>query len=118
MIESTIEICADTKDMNDLLIKHHAATYLASEKGHSMEGFGIFNCDLLIVDRALEVQDGMIVIVVIDGMLTCKSIDVRNNRFLPANDEFEPINVNEFSKIEFEGVVIHSIHSHELAIIE
>ena len=117
MIESTVEICADTEDMNDLLIKHHAATYLARAKGHSMKGFGIFDGDLLIVNRALEVQDGMIVIVVIDGMLTCKSIDIRNNRFLPANDEFEPINVNEFSEIEFEGVVVHSIHSHELALI-
>ena len=117
MIESTIEICADTEDMNDLLIMHHASTYLARAKGHSMQGYGIFDGDLLIVDRALEVQDRMIVIVVIDGMLTCKSIDMKNNLFLPANDEFEPIKVNEFSEIEFEGVVIHSIHSHELALI-
>ena len=118
MIESTVEVCTDKDDLNKLLINHHAATYLARAKGHSMIGFGIQDGDLLIVDRSLEVKDGMIVIVVIDGMLTCKSIDIRNNCFLPANEEFKPIKIDEFSEIEFEGVVIHSIHSHELTLIE
>jgi len=49
-------------DLNTYLIKHPAATYLARAKGHSMEGCGIFDGDLLIVDRSLEAQDGQVII--------------------------------------------------------
>ena len=62
-------------DLNSYLIKHPAATYLARAKGDSMEGCGIYDGDLLIIDRSLDAQDGQIIIAALDGQLTCKILD-------------------------------------------
>ena len=39
--------------LDELLIKHPSATYLAVANGDSMTGCGIFNDDILIIDRAI-----------------------------------------------------------------
>lgn len=101
-----------TLDLNTYLIQHPAATYLARAKGHSMQGRGIYDGDLLIVDRSLEPQHGQIVIAVLDGQLACKILDKHQHRLMSANPQFAPIVINEFSDLIIEGVVIHSIRHH------
>lgn len=101
-------------DLNTYLIKHPAATYLARARGNSMEGCGIYDGDLLIVDRSLEAQHGQIVIAALDGQLTCKILDKKQHCLLSANKQYAPIAVGEFSDLLIEGVVIHSIRHHIL----
>lgn len=102
-------------DLNTYLIKHPAATYLARAKGNSMEGCGIFDGDLLIVDRSLEAQDGQIIIAVLDGELTCKILDKKQQRLIAASRHYPPIKIAEYSELIIEGVVIHSIRYHILS---
>jgi DNA polymerase V len=77
-----------------------------------MEGVGIFDGYLLIVDRALKPQNGNIVVANIDGELACKILDVPNKRLLSSNKDYSPIDIGENSELCIEGVVIHSIGSH------
>ncbi len=102
-------------DLNSYLIKHPAATYLARAKGDSMEGCGIYDGDLLIIDRSLDAQDGQIIIAALDGQLTCKILDKKNNRLIAANKQYGPIVIGEYSDLIIEGVVIHSIRYHVLS---
>ena len=99
-------------DLNTYLIKHPAATYLARAKGHSMEGCGIYDGDLLIVDRSLEPQHGQIVIAALDGQLTCKILDKNRQCLVSANKHYAPIAIGEFSELIIEGVVSHSVRHH------
>ncbi|WP_198263693.1 LexA family protein [sulfur-oxidizing endosymbiont of Gigantopelta aegis] len=99
-------------DLNIYLIKHPAATYMARARGDSMEGSGIYDGDLLIVDRSLEAQQGQIIIAAIDGQLTCKILDKQNRCLRAANNNYSPIKLSEFSELIIEGVVIHSIRHH------
>lgn len=99
-------------DLNEYLIKHPAATYLARAQGDSMEGCGIYNGDLLIVDRSLEAQHGQIIIAALDGQLTCKILDKNRQRLLAANKNYAPIPIGEYSELVIEGVVVHSIRHH------
>ncbi len=99
-------------DLNDYLIKHPAATYLARARGDSMEGCGIYNNDLLIVDRSLQAQHGQIIIAAVDGQLTCKILDKNRQRLLAANKHYKPIDIGEYSELIIEGVVIHSVRHH------
>jgi DNA polymerase V len=99
-------------DLNTHLIKHPAATYLARAKGDSMEGCGIFDGDLLIVDRSIEAQHGQIIIAALDGQLTCKILDTKQQSLISANKNYTPIHLSEFSDLIIEGVVIHSIRHH------
>ncbi|MCP3849806.1 MAG: translesion error-prone DNA polymerase V autoproteolytic subunit [Gammaproteobacteria bacterium] len=99
-------------DLNTHLIKHPAASYLARARGDSMEGCGIYDGDLLIVDRSLEAQHGQIIIAALDGQLTCKILDKNRHSLISANKNYAPIPIGEFSDLVIEGVVIHSIRHH------
>ncbi|GAA3930803.1 translesion error-prone DNA polymerase V autoproteolytic subunit [Litoribacillus peritrichatus] len=99
--------------LDELLIKHPAATYFVQASGSSMIGSGIFDKDILIVDRAREVTNGSIVIACIDGELTCKYIDTHNRCLISANPNYPAIYINEEENITTEGVVAFSIRCHK-----
>jgi len=100
-------------DLNQYLIKHPAATFFLRVTGDSMTEAGIHSGDLLIVDRSLEPSDGNIVIAVLDGELTVKQLERRKGtlRLLPANKNYEPLEVSEQQSFEIWGVVTNVIHS-------
>lgn len=100
-------------DLNQYLIKHPAATFFLRVTGDSMTEAGIHSGDLLIVDRSLEPSDGTIVIAVLDGELTVKQLERRKGtlRLLPANKNYEPLEVSELQSFEIWGVVTNVIHS-------
>lgn len=51
---------------------HHDATFFMRIAGDSMAGMGIFDGDLLVVDRALPATAGSIIIAVVDGEFMVK----------------------------------------------
>jgi len=59
-------------DLNAHVIKHPAATYFVRASGDSMTGAGIFDGDLLVVDRSLKPAHGRGAIVEVDGQLAVK----------------------------------------------
>jgi DNA polymerase V len=99
-------------DLNEYLIKHESATFYCRVAGNSMESAGIFNGDLLIVDRAIQPQHGSIVIAFINGEITCKILDIKFKQLRAANPLYKPIPINEEMEFCIEGVVIHSIRTH------
>lgn len=100
-------------DLNTHLIQHPAATFFLRVSGDSMVKAGIFNGDLLIVDRSLEPVHGKIVIAAINGDLTVKRLHkTREGVFLMAeNDDYAPIAVQESDQVQLWGVVTHAIHA-------
>jgi len=96
-------------DLNEYLIKHPAATYYVRAAGDSMEGIGIYGGDILIVDRAVNAQDGDVVIAAVNGELTCKILDHRQKRLLSANQKYQPLAITEELEVVIEGVVISII---------
>lgn len=99
-------------DIREHLIKHPSATFFARAEGDSMTGFGIFNGDLLIVDRALQPQHGDVVIAAIDGELTCKVLDMHEKLLRSGNVRYQPIKLHDNAELLIEGVVIHSVRHH------
>lgn len=106
------EYIDDNIDLNKYLIKHPAATFFVRVSGNSMIGAGIFDNDLLIVDRSIPPSNGKIVIAAIDGYLTVKRLLIKKNiAYLQAeNDQFPTIKVNPEAGIHIWGVVTNSIH--------
>lgn len=98
--------------LDELLIKHPSATYLARANGNSMTGCGIFHEDILIIDRSLTAQNGDIVVAAVDGELTCKRIDTRRKMLLSENPNHPHIKINILSDVVIEGVVVSSIRTH------
>lgn len=98
--------------LDELLIQHPSSTYLVRAQGDSMTGCGIFNNDVLIVDRSLTPKHRDIVIAALDGELTCKFIDLTQHRLVSANPKYPPILIPESSDFLVEGVVSASIRFH------
>src|SRR5690554_1513030 len=101
-------------DLIEHLIKHPAATYFVRAQGDSMEEYGIFDGDLLIVDRSVEAIHGDVVIAVINGELTCKVLDIKQQQLLSGNSRYPPIPCGSDVDMVTEGVVLFSVRYHRV----
>lgn len=100
-------------DLTAKLIKHPQATFLMKARGESMKEAGIFDGDVLVVDRAIQARSGHIVIAVIEGEFVCKTLSMRAGRMKlkAANPGHPDIVPKDSQTVEIWGVVIHAIKS-------
>lgn len=87
------EELADTVNLDDLLVKNKAITYMLEVDGDSMIDAHIEKGDMVIVERANTAKDMDIVIAEVDGEFTMKYFRIKGNkRWLePANKNYKPI---------------------------
>ena len=99
-------------DLNKHLIKNPISTFFLRVSGNSMNNAGIYNNDLLIIDRSINPNPGHIVVALLDGEFTLKRlIKKQDNYYLKADKENYPaINLYEYIEIQIWGVAVYSIH--------
>lgn len=80
-------------------------------RGDSMTGAGIFDGDIVIVEKTPEAQNGEIVVALIEDEATVKTFyrEKGHIRLQPENPEYEPIIVDN---VEILGKVIASMRYH------
>ncbi|MDT0602029.1 LexA family protein [Thalassotalea castellviae] len=98
--------------LDQLLIRHPNATFIGQASGGSMKGVGIFDGDLLIVDRSLTVRNGDIIVANFNGCFVCKLIDKQQARLLSASKHHQPVVITPEDDFQLEGVVTRSIRLH------
>jgi DNA polymerase V len=100
-------------DLNKHLIQHPSATFYARVKGDSMKNAGIFDGDLLIVDKSIEPKNDKIAVCFIDGEFTVKKIKLEKDScwLVPANDDYQAIKVTADNDFIIWGIVTHVIKS-------
>lgn len=98
-------------DFNELLIQNEAATFAVRIAGESMIGVGLFPNDIAVIDRSVEPVSGHIVLALLDGEFTIKTLRKRSGRIflVPANKAFKEIEVPEGASFEIWGVLTRSI---------
>ena len=95
----------DTLDLNDLLVKHPAATFYCRITGDSMKDMGILDGTILVVDRSITPKDGQVVLAALNGEFICKILDKKNRCLRSANKANRPIYIQEGDDLSIEGVV-------------
>lgn len=105
------DIGAKRVDLTAQLVKHPQATFLIRARGDSMRDVGIFDGDVLVVDKAVQAKSGHVVIAVIDGEFVCKQLQLRAGRMKlkAANPSYPDIVPREGQVVEVWGVVTASI---------
>jgi DNA polymerase V len=108
--------------LDELLIKHPDATFIGIASGNSMQeggsfvgvfmGVGIFECDLLLVDRAEQADNGDVIVANLNGLFVCKLLDKTNARLLSASPLHKPVQLTSADEFQLEGVVTLSIRMH------
>lgn len=100
-------------NLHELVVKNPTATFFIRVIGDSMQDAGISSGDIIVVDRSLTPKEGKIVVAVIDGEFTVKSIHFTSQGRIvlnPANPSYPALNVNEGSDFQVWGVVSYVIH--------
>lgn len=105
------DLGAQRIDLTKVLIKHPQATYLLKASGHSMVEAGIFDKDILVVDRAVKPRHNHIVVAVVDGDFTVKRLYQRAGqiKLKAANPTFADITPKDGQEIVVWGVVTATI---------
>ncbi len=98
--------------LDELLIEHPSATFIGQAKGDSMQGVGIFDSDILIVDRHIKPQHLDVIVANFNGEFVCKIIDKHQRQLLSANKQCKSIVINTYDTFCIEGVVARSIRCH------
>ena len=101
-------------NLNIHLIKNAPATFVIRVQGKSMSNVGIYDGDLLIVDKSLKPKNFSIVIANVNDELVVKNfIKEKNLQFLSsgAKNLGDKISINPNSDIFIWGVVTYVIHS-------
>lgn len=103
-------------DLNRDLIQHPSSTFFAKVSGESMIDEGIYDGDLIIIDRSLTPKDGDIAVCVIESEYTIKRIKIESNCYwlISTNKNDKPILITEDNQYLIWGIVAHSIKSHIL----
>ncbi|MNQ72909.1 LexA repressor [compost metagenome] len=88
--------------------------YLVKITGESMQGAGIFDGDLAVVDRSLEPVHGHIVVALLNNDPLCKRLCIRGAEviLLSENPKYPPRYVLEGDELAIWGVIIGSVRSH------
>ena len=99
-------------DLNQLMLRHPDASFLARAHGDSMTGAGIHDGDVLAVDRSMQAQDGDIVVACVEGEHTVKRLRKRLDSVMleAENPGYKPIVVSNPDELRIFGVVVLVLH--------
>ncbi|TMO02893.1 S24 family peptidase [Pseudoalteromonas sp. S558] len=99
-----------SKSLDDSMLTN--SSFAGRASGRSMEGVGIFDGDILIIERAAKPQNGDVIVAVLNGQYICKIADLKNNQLLSANPDNLPVKLTKYDQYNIEGVVLSSIRLH------
>lgn len=101
--------------LDQLLVEHPSSTWFGRTAGRSMEGVGIYDGDILIIDRAAPRRNMSLVVASYNGEFTVKLLDMKR-RLLVSIDQQQNMTyvaIDEADTFSVDGVVIKSIRIHE-----
>jgi DNA polymerase V len=98
--------------LDEHLIQHKESTFFMRVAGDSMMGLGIFDGDLLVVDRAVPAAHGCVVIAVVDGEFTVKQlINTATGQVLrAAHPSYPDVVIKPEQDLSIWGVVQWNVH--------
>ena len=99
-------------DLDELLIEHPTATFIGQAQGDSMTGVGIFDGDLLIVDRAAHPTSLDVIVANLNGNFVCKLYDRKAQVLLSPGLDHKPYALGDGDLFEVEGIVVRSVCMH------
>ena len=99
-------------DLNNHLIRNKDATYLFRVKGDSMINVGIYENDILLVDRSVTPKHDHIILAQLNNEFTVKRLYRRGGviKLLAENNIYPPRLIKEEDDLIAWGVVTYNLH--------
>lgn len=98
--------------LDEHLIEHRESTFFMRVAGHSMRDLGIFDGDLLVVDRSVPAAHGCVVVAVIDGEFTVKQLlyTAQGKVLRAAHPDYPEVVITAEQDFSIWGVVQWNVH--------
>ena len=98
--------------LDEHLVQHKESTFFMRVAGHSMRDLGIFDGDLLVVDRSVPAAHGCVVVAVIDGEFTVKQLlyTPQGKVLRAAHPDYPEIVITAEQDFSIWGVVQWNVH--------
>ena len=95
------------------LVKNSESTFYARVSGNSMEGAGLNDGDLIIIDRSLNPENKKIAVCYLDGEFTVKRILKKGDKLFlkPENSKYTNIEIKDGNELIIWGIVTYVIKS-------
>jgi len=99
-------------DLNEYLIENEIATFFVRVRGDSMEKFGIFDDDIMVIDKSREAKNESIIVAELDREFTVKQLILENDRafLVSENESRKQIEVTNNETYSVWGVVCWVLH--------
>ena len=93
------------------IIKNEEATFYARVDGESMQGAGLNDGDLIVIDRSEEPKNGSIAVCFLDGEFTVKRLKLKNKEIylMPENSKYSPIKIGAGNELSIWGIVTYVV---------
>jgi len=104
--EAVEDVDAEALTIDDYLIERPSSTVLIRVKGDSMMDAGIFDGDLVVVEKRPSAHKGDIVVAIVDNQFTLKRLDLEAGKFIlrAENKAYAPIRPE--AALEIFGVMV------------
>jgi len=104
--EAVEDADAEALTIDDYLIERPSSTVLIRVKGDSMMDAGIFDGDLVVVEKRPSAHKGDIVVAIVDNQFTLKRLDLEGGKFIlrAENKAYAPIRPE--GALEIFGVMV------------
>ena len=98
--------------LEELIVHRPTSTFYVRAEGNAMKASGIYDGDILVVDRSLNPGNGSVIIVSLDEEVIIRRFVKKGNRiFLVTGDaRYAPIPINEGTEWMVWGVATYLIH--------
>ena len=93
------------------IVRNEEATFYARVDGDSMQGAGLSDGDLIVIDRSEEPKNGSIAVCFLDGEFTVKRLKLKNQEvyLMPENSRYSPIKIDEGNELSIWGIVTYVV---------
>lgn len=98
--------------LDEHLIEHRESTFFMRVSGHSMRDLGIYDGDLLVVDRAVPAAHSSVVVAVINGEFTVKQLlyTPQGKVLRAAHPDYPDVTIQAEHDFSIWGVVQWNVH--------
>lgn len=98
--------------LDEMIIRNRSATFYVTVEGHSMTGAGIYDKDILVVDRSQKAKLNDVIVAVLDNEFVVKRFVREDNQYYlkAEHEDYPPIPIDASSNVLVWGVVIKVIH--------
>jgi DNA polymerase V len=101
-------------DLNEQLVLNKPATFFMRVNSDSMINSGVFQGDVVIVDRSIKPVSGKVVIAILNGEMLIRRFEKNFNkmRLIPETNKLSPIDIDPSCEdFSIWGVVTYVIHA-------